>query len=219
MKPILLRTSSKDRQQTSTPAPSNSQSKRWPFFGALLLTLACAILVFSACSTTEDGSKDSTPVVANPPNTALPMPPLNGKSMSNMGWEMADGRKNIFSDFKGSAVVLDFYATWCQPCRSSVPHLISLQKKYADQGLKVIGLNVGGPDDLAEVDGFAKEFQIDYTLAVPDDDLVHLLLGDSNDIPQTFIFDRQGVLARRFIGFGPATADQMEVAIQAALRP
>jgi thiol-disulfide isomerase/thioredoxin len=147
------------------------------------------------------------------------MPPLNGKSLSNMGWEMADGRKNVFSDFKGSAVVLDFYATWCEPCRTSVPHLIALQKKYADQGLKVIGLNVGGPDDLAKVDGFAKEFQIDYMLAVPDDDLVHLLLGDSSDIPQTFIFDRQGVLARRFIGFGPATADQMEIAIQAALRP
>ncbi|HSE20388.1 MAG TPA: TlpA disulfide reductase family protein [Pyrinomonadaceae bacterium] len=132
---------------------------------------------------------------------------------------MADGRKNVFSDFKGSAVVLDFYATWCEPCRASVPHLIALQKKYADQGLKVIGLNVGGPDDLAKVDGFAKEFQIDYTLAIPDDELVHLLLGDSNDIPQTFVFDRQGVLARRFIGFGPDTGDQMESAIQAALRP
>lgn len=132
---------------------------------------------------------------------------------------MADGRRNVFSDFKGSAVVLDFYATWCEPCRESVPHLIALQKKYADQGLKVIGLNVGGPDDLAEVDGFAKELHIDYTLAVPDDDLVHFLLSDTSDIPQTFVFDRQGVLARRFIGFGPATADQMESAIQAALRP
>jgi len=136
-----------------------------------------------------------------------------------MGWQMADGRRNVFSDFKGSAVVLDFYATWCEPCRESVPHLIELQKKYGDQGLKVIGLNVGGPDDLAEVDGFAKELHIDYPLAVPDDDLVHFLLGDSNDIPQTFIFDRQGVLARRLIGFGPATADQMENAIQVALRP
>ena len=147
------------------------------------------------------------------------MPPLSGKSLSNLGWEMADGRKNIFSDFKGSAVVLDFYATWCEPCRASVPHLIVMQKKYADQGLKVIGLNVGGPDDLAKVDGFAKEFQIDYTLAVPDDELVHLLLGDGNDIPQTFVFNRQGILARRFIGFGPDTGDQMESAIQAALRP
>ena len=219
MKTILLRNSSKNCHHTSAAVLSISQSKRWPFFRTFFIGLAFVCLLLSACSRHTDGPNDSTPVVSNPPSTALPMPPLSGKSLSNLGWEMADGRKNIFSDFKGSAVVLDFYATWCEPCRASVPHLIAMQKKYADQGLKVIGLNVGGPDDLAKVDGFAKEFQIDYTLAVPDDELVHLLLGDGNDIPQTFVFNRQGILARRFIGFGPDTGDQMESAIQAALRP
>src|SRR6185369_1918728 len=177
MKTILLRASSKNCHHTRAAVPSLPQSKRWAFFRTLFIGLASACLFLSGCSIRTGGPNDSTPVVSNPPSTALPMPPLSGKSLSNLGWEMADGRKNIFSDFKGSAVVLDFYATWCEPCRTSVPHLIALQKKYADQGLKVIGLNVGGPDDLAKVDGFAKEFQIDYTLAVPDDDLVHLLLG------------------------------------------
>ncbi|HET6861471.1 MAG TPA: TlpA disulfide reductase family protein [Pyrinomonadaceae bacterium] len=220
MKTILLRNSSENCHNTRIPSPSILRKKRWRIHGLLAIgIMLAAIFLFPACSSKEVGPDNTTPVASNPPSTTLPMPPLSGNSLSKMGWEMADGRRNVFSDFKGSALVLDFYATWCEPCRASVPHLIALQKKYADQGLKVIGLNVGGPDDLAEVDSFAKELNIDYVLAVPDDDLVHFLLADTSDIPQTFVFDRQGVMARRFIGFGPATADQMESAIQAALRP
>ena len=75
-------------------------------------------------------------------------------------------------------LILDFYATWCVPCRDSVPHLIGLQKKYEDQGLGVVGLNVGGPGDEQEVPAFAKEFGIQYTLAKPDDDLASFLMAD-----------------------------------------
>jgi cytochrome c biogenesis protein CcmG/thiol:disulfide interchange protein DsbE len=197
-------------------------SRLTPQIKVLLFIAIALVLVISGCNSEHEAERktaEKTPVVSSPPSTELPMPPLSGKSLESLGWELADGRHNVFSDFKGSAVVLDFYATWCEPCRASVPHLISLQKKYEGQGLKVIGLNVGGPDDLARVNEFAKELNIDYTLAVPDEDLVHFLLADSTDIPQTFVFDRQGLLARRFIGFGPATADGMESAIQTALRP
>jgi thiol-disulfide isomerase/thioredoxin len=153
-----------------------------------------------------------------PPNTAVPMPPLNGASLNNLGWTFGGGHRNVFSDYKGKVLVLDFYATWCEPCRRSVPHLIGLQKKYEEQGLNVIGLNVGGPDDEEKVPEFARQFGIQYTLARPDEDLVSFLLAGNDNIPQTFVFDRQGQLARRLIGFGPNDGDRLDKAVEAALQ-
>jgi hypothetical protein len=96
--------------------------------------------------------------------------------------------------------------------------LIGLQKKYEDQGLVVVGLNVGGPGDEEKVPDFAKEFGIQYALARPDDDLVTFLLSDNDDIPQTFIFDRQGQLVERFLGFGPDTGPRLDAAVESGLK-
>lgn len=122
------------------------------------------------------------------------------------------------SEYKGNVLILDFYATWCVPCRDSVPHLIGLQKKYENQGLRVVGLNVGGPEDEREVPAFAKEFGIQYTLAQPDEELVNFLLADSDAIPQTFVFDRQGQLVERLIGFGPSSGEVIDRAVESALK-
>lgn len=182
-----------------------------------------AILIcgFAACNSYDPPSRvPSKPPAASsgPPSTALPMPPVNGASINNLGWNADGGKRSVFSDFKGKVLVLDFYATWCEPCRRSIPHLIGLQNEYADQGLEVIGLNVGGPDDTPKVPAFAKEFGIQYTLAVPDDELATFLLGENDAIPQTFVFDRQGQLAERLIGFGPNAADRIDSAVEAALK-
>lgn len=147
------------------------------------------------------------------------MPPVGrAASLANMGWESSDGKRSVFSEYRGKVLVLDFYATWCGPCRESVPHLVGLQKKYEDQGLVVVGLNVGGPGDAAKVPAFAKEFGIQYALAEPDEDLATFLLGDNNAIPQTFVFDRQGQLVQRFTGFGPGTGEYLDDAVETGLK-
>ena len=143
---------------------------------------------------------------------------MNGASLVNMGWEQGDGKRSVFSEYKGKVLILDFYATWCLPCRDSIPHLIGLQKKFEDQGLRVVGLNVGGPGDEQEVFAFAKEFGIQYTLAIPDEELVSLLLSGSDAIPQTFVFDRQGQLVYRLIGFGQGSGELIDRAVETALK-
>ena len=114
--------------------------------------------------------------------------------------------------------MLDFYATWCEPCRAETPHLVNLQKKYGDKGLQVIGLNVGGEDDRAQVPAYAKEFGIQYTLAYPDDALVDRLLSDNQNIPQSFVYDRNGDLVKRFIGYNDSTGAELERLVQGALK-
>lgn len=179
--------------------------------GLLILFLSLA-----ACKSNDTPSE--TPIASAPPQgTTYPMPPINGKSLTQMGWNLGNGKRGLFGDYKGQVLVLDFYATWCEPCRNSVPHLVQLQQRYEKQGLHVIGLNVGGPEDVDKIPGFAQEFQIQYQLGVPDDDLNDFLLSDTSDIPQTFIFDRRGTLTKRFVGFGDSTGDAIDQAVVSAL--
>ncbi len=134
------------------------------------------------------------------------------------GWSRDNSQRAKLADYKGKVVVLDFYATWCEPCRAETPHLVNLQRQYGDKGLQVIGLNVGGDDDRAQVPAYAKEFSVQYPLAYPDDDLVDQLLSDNQNIPQSFIYDRNGKLIKRFIGFEvPRGATELESVIKQAL--
>ena len=133
------------------------------------------------------------------------------------GWTLDNNQRGKLSDYKGKVVLLDFYATWCEPCRVETPHLVQLQKQYAEQGLQVIGLNVGGEDDREEVPRFAKEFGIEYPLAFPDDELADGYLADNQNIPQAFVFDRSGNLIKRFVGYSNNSGVELERVVKDAV--
>src|SRR6266480_7735600 len=133
------------------------------------------------------------------------------------GWTVDNNRASKLSDYKGKVVVLDFYATWCEPCRAETPRLVGLQRDYGPSGLQVIGLNVGGENDRAQVPGFAKEFEIEYPLGFPDDTLVDQYLTDNQNIPQAFVFDRNGELVKRFVGYNSTSGGELERIIKGAL--
>lgn len=140
-----------------------------------------------------------------------------GGPVGPVGWTLDDNQRAQLSDYKGKVLLLDFYATWCEPCRAETPHLVQLQKQYAEQGLQVIGLNVGGEDDREQVPEYAKQFGIQYPLAFPDDELVDAYLGDNQNIPQAFVFDRSGNLVKRFVGYSEEGAQELERVVQASL--
>jgi peroxiredoxin len=146
------------------------------------------------------------------------MPPLRTEGAgAEMGWTQLDGRRARLADFRGQVLVLDFYATWCAPCRKSIPHLSELQRRSSTYGLQVVGLNVGGPDDRVKVAAFAAEFNIPYPLGFPDKPLTDLFLSDNDSIPQTFVFDRDGQLVKRFIGYDDSMPQELEQVIKSAL--
>jgi len=103
------------------------------------------------------------------------------------------------------------------PCRAETPHLVRLQNEYGPGGFQVIGLNVGGEEDRDKVPAFAKEFNIQYPLAYPEDDLVTKYLSDNENIPQSFVFDRNGILVKRFIGYSAQSGLELDTVIKTAM--
>jgi cytochrome c biogenesis protein CcmG/thiol:disulfide interchange protein DsbE len=136
----------------------------------------------------------------------------------NVGWTLTNDKHIRLSDYQDKVVVLDFYATWCEPCRDSIPHLVDLQKRYGPQGLQIVGLNLGGQDDYDKVPEFAREFHIQYPLGIPDPELENLYIND-DAIPQTLVIDRQGQLLKHFVGYDDSMGEELERAIQSSLGP
>lgn len=190
----------------------------------LTITLLCLLLSFAcgggdASQTTT--SETGTPTGSAPPNTTFPMPPVNSSSgavsTNAQSFTLLDNRRARVSDYKGEVVVLDFYATWCGPCRISTPHLVELHNRYGRQGLRIIGLNVGGTNDRAKVPDYVEEFRIPYMLGYPDPAMSQLYLSDDDRIPQAFIFDRKGRLVKRFISYDDTMPAELERIIQTSL--
>src|SRR5215813_8302913 len=174
--------------------------------------IVCAVL--AGCK--RSSSSAAVPVISRAPETSQPLPPTKSRAMET-GWTLESREHVRLADLRNKVVVLDFYATWCAPCRESTPHLVELQKRYGPQGLTVVGLNVGGPDDRDQVAEFAREFHVQYQLGFPDAEVEDFYLGDNDAIPQTFILDRNGEVVKRFVGYDDFVAESLERVIQASL--
>jgi len=103
------------------------------------------------------------------------------------------------SDFRGQVVIVDFWATWCGPCRMEIPHLKELVRKYGDKGFNVIGVSMD--DAGAEVvRPFVRQLEISYPVLIGDAYTARRY-GGVNALPTTFLIDRQGRVVKKYIGY------------------
>jgi len=126
-------------------------------------------------------------------------------------WKLKDVDGNVVSSdqFKGKVVVLDFWATWCGPCRSEIPGYVNLQKKYGADGLAFVGVSVDedGPEVVRK---FMKEHGINYTIVMADDKVVEAY-APIEGYPTTFIIDRAGMIRDRKLGSRPTADYEKEI--------
>jgi len=115
------------------------------------------------------------------------------------GFSLTDitGKPLKLSDYQGKVVMLDFWATWCGPCRIEIPGFVQLQKQYGGQGLAIIGISMD--DDSQPVVDFYKELHMNYPVAVGNDRLGELY-GGVLGLPTTFLIGRDGRIYAKHVG-------------------
>lgn len=110
-----------------------------------------------------------------------------------------EGRAVRSADYRNRPVIMDFWATWCGPCRASMPHLSSMQQRYAKQGLAVIGMSVDETSP-GQVKKFANGLGVKFTIAMANDEVLDAY-GPIRSIPTTFFINRKGEIVRRVVGY------------------
>ncbi len=147
---------------------------------------ACALLALTACYNGEQArSKGLKPVEKR---NAAP----------NFALKDATGNPLKLADLKGKVVLLNFWATWCGPCRTEIPMLIELEQKYRDQGFAVVGVAMDD-DGWSVVKPYMEKSKINYRMVLGDA-MMAQHYGGVDSIPQTFVIDREGRVSAVHMG-------------------
>lgn len=158
----------------------------------LLLSLGLATVGLAGC---------------NQHSASLPPPKEVAIAAGDIGSRMPDfsvkdlqGREISSADFRGKVVLVDFWATWCQPCKKEMPGYQKLVDRYGTQGFAVVGFKFDTMADTEDPLSFAKKIGVRYPLALAPDDLKQKF-GGIEGLPTTMLYDRQGILRQKIIGF------------------
>lgn len=118
------------------------------------------------------------------------------------------GQQLTLSDYRGKVVLLDFWATWCEPCRVETPFLVDLQNKYRDQGLQIIGVSMDDTPD--PVHGFYQQFKMNYPVVMGNAKIGEEY-GGVLGLPIAFLIDREGRIQKKHMGATDASVFETEV--------
>jgi thiol-disulfide isomerase/thioredoxin len=166
---------------------------------------------------------ESTPPTNAANESEIPENPLQGKMAPQFTLKDTTGRKVSLADYKGKAVVVDFWATWCAPCKIEIPWLEQFHNQYASQGLEILGISEDDldPDDKAkllqekkDIADKAAQLKINYPVLI-DDASVSTPYGGVDGLPTTFFIDRNGKVVASTVGLAPR--DEIEANIRKAL--
>jgi thiol-disulfide isomerase/thioredoxin len=188
--------------------------------GRILATVIVSVMVATIGYTLLAGHTD----VETESKLVLP-----GTPVSNPGSQIVppdydvptiDGRTIKLSDYRGKVLVMDFWATWCPPCRQETPQLARIAREHRARGVEVIGMHIDdrGRSTPEAIRKFVADYGINYTVGMANDDMFTSYLGTEDDvIPQTLVFDRQGRMVLHMSSYSDSHARQLDEAINRAL--
>lgn len=142
--------------------------------------------------------------------------PREGFFAPDFTLDTLDGGKVTLSELRGNIVMVNFWTTWCPPCRAETPALEASYRAYKDSGVIILGLNLTDQDSLREVEAFAEEFGLTYPIVLDRDGTVGLMY-QLNGLPTTFFINREGIIRTVVVG-GPMSETFIRSKIEALLK-
>jgi thiol-disulfide isomerase/thioredoxin len=181
---------------------------------AVIVALIAAIgyTLLSGGPKVKTGSRLVLPGTSNPGGESIP---------KDFAVTTIDGRTIRLSEYRGKVLVIDFWATWCPPCRKETQQLVRIASEKRDQGVEVIGLHIDdhGRTSMDDIRNFISQYGINYIVGLASDEMFISYLGIEDDtIPQTLVFGRDGRLVAHLIGYDESHARALDQAVNRALR-
>lgn len=177
--------------------------------GLLVMTNRVTVLASSWLASVLPNLESRLKIVNEPGTAKPPTSNANALPAPDVQFAKLDGGNFRLSELRGRVVVLNFWATWCIPCRSEIPALSAMGKAMAGEGLSVVGVSY---DDTAEmVQDFQKDLKQDYLVVLGGKDVGSQL--PASPLPTTYIIDRQGLIREKFIG------ERSQAAFEAVIKP
>jgi peroxiredoxin len=124
------------------------------------------------------------------------------------------GQPVSLDNYRGYVLVIDFFATWCQPCRLSIPHMVKMNQKYGKQGLQILGMSAD-EDGERVVTSFAAAHHMNYPIALAGDTVTDDF--GVRSVPVMIVIDKKGKVAEVFRGFSDEIASSMELLVKKLL--
>lgn len=122
------------------------------------------------------------------------------ESASNFSWKDSSGRLVSLDDLRGKVVLLNFWATWCGPCKRELPDLVALSREFADKQVVIIGISTDrGSNIIEDVRSYVHEQGIPYQIVIANDDLEEAY-GNIRALPVSFIVNAEGKIVKNFVG-------------------
>jgi cytochrome c biogenesis protein CcmG, thiol:disulfide interchange protein DsbE len=121
-----------------------------------------------------------------------------------------DGNNVTLSQYSGNVVILDFWATWCPPCRMSIPEMVKLQEAYRDKGLVVLGISVDSSDtNDTDLSAFKAKYKMNYAILRVDEKTTTKYFGNSEfSIPTMFVINQNGMVVDMHSGYSPGVLEK-----------
>lgn len=135
--------------------------------------------------------------------------PITDGDVKSFTLKSTDGKDVSLADYRGKVVLVDFWATWCPPCRKGIPDLIELQKQYGDKFV-VIGISLDREKTLKDVVPFVESYKINYPVVYGTDEVVNHF-GGVEAIPTAFMLDQNGKVVSKHVGLQPKSVIEEEI--------
>ena len=143
------------------------------------------------------------------------LPNLRGKRAPDFSLRTVEGKKVSLADYKGKAVLINFWATWCAPCKIEMPWLVALRSQYAPQGFEILGVNADDPGTpRSKLAKFGEEQHLNYPLLVGDDAMSRKY-GGVEFLPTSYFVGRDGKIVAETAGL--VSKNEVEASIKKAL--